>query len=140
MKAIKEVLLVAFLVFGAVLALLYIGNILVAPAAASALQAELVATRTAADSAAVLARDNDGWIVVARQHGLHANEHDNMYSTSATSIRVYFRGATYRPTKEFLIFPDGNVEISEWRIGDHGDEENIGETQKVNWGNFAKMQ
>ena len=109
------------------------------------LRAELVATRAVMDSAAVLARDNNGWTVASREGGYHFPANGD-YET-VTRVRVVFPNGT---TKQFLIFHDGTVVVSDRQpnvaplsrasIADYNAEEQVGTANIANWGNTEKWR
>ena len=109
------------------------------------LRAELVATRAVMDSAAVLARDNNGWMVANRDGGYRSQNNENAYET-VTRVRVVFSNG--KPMKQFLIFQNGTVVMSELRPNLHfpsrtdgyAAEEQVGDTVVANWGSVEKWR
>ncbi|MGB7957797.1 MAG: hypothetical protein WCF77_03065 [Minisyncoccia bacterium] len=111
----------------------------------SDLRAELVATRAVLDSAAVLTRDNNGWMVASRDGGYRSLNSESTYET-ATRVRVVFSNG--KPMKQFLIFRNGTVVMSELqpnvhfpsRAAGYAAEEQIGDAIVANWGDVAKWR
>jgi hypothetical protein len=106
----------------------------------SDLRAELVATRTAMDSATVLAQNNDGKIFMSREGMLRlpGSQLNSESDETATSIRVT---APKQSMKEFLIFRNGIVVITDYPDSidlTHPAPPAISRVE--NWGTFEKWR